>query len=206
MKAPVLAVAVALVAAGSFTLGAPQSFAPEAAPGELKAAVAAADAALAALRQRLTARLLEEMKQGGPARAVAVCRDEAPVLSAEVGRAAGVVVGRTSDRLRNPANRAPAWAEAVVRAAAGRRAADVAPVAFALGDKVGVLRPIAMGGPCARCHGTASELDPAAATAIRAAYPQDAATGFEAGDLRGFAWAEAPVEIARPSSTPSPQK
>lgn len=206
MKAPVRVAVAVVVTASSFTLGAQQSFAPEAAPTELKAAVAAADDALVALRQRLTARLMEEMQKGGPAKAVAVCRDEAPALSAEVGRAAGVVVGRTSDRLRNPENRPPAWAEAAVKAAAGRQAADVAPAAFALGDKVGLLRPIAMAGPCARCHGTASDLDPAAAAAIRAAYPLDAATGFRAGELRGFAWAEAPLTTPFPRNrggTPS---
>jgi hypothetical protein len=198
VRATALVFAVAIAAVPAPSARGQQSFAPEAAPAELMSAVAAADAALVALRQRLTARLMEEMQKGGPAKAVAVCRDEAPALSAEVGRAAGVVVGRTSDRLRNPENRPPAWAEAAVKAAAGRQAADVAPAAFALGDKVGLLRPLAMAGPCARCHGTASELDPAAAAAIRAAYPQDAATGFRAGELRGFAWAEAPLIASVP--------
>ncbi|MCM2255987.1 MAG: c-type cytochrome [Vicinamibacteria bacterium] len=173
-----------------------QGFAPEAAPDVLKPAVKAADEALATLKARMTARLMQELQAGGPLRAVNVCRDEAPAIAAEISRTSGVVVGRTSHRLRNAGNQPPAWAQAAVAATAGRKAADVAPVAFALGDRVGVLRPIAMAGPCARCHGGAGEVNPETAAAIRAAYPQDQATGFAEGDLRGFAWAEARVGAA----------
>lgn len=172
---------------------APQGFAPEAAPDALKPAVRAADEALATLKARMTARLMQELQAGGPLQAVNVCRDEAPAIAAEIGRTSGVLVGRTSHRLRNAGNRPPAWAKAAVAAAAGHKAADVAPVAFALGDRVGLLRPIAMAAPCARCHGGPGEVTAETAAAIHAAYPQDQATGFVAGDLRGFAWAEARV-------------
>lgn len=175
---------------------APQGFAPEAAPDALKPAVQAADAALATLKARMTARLMQELQAGGALQAVNVCRDEAPAIARGIGRESGVVVGRTSHRLRNPGNEPPAWALATVAAAAGRRAADVAPVAFALGDRVGVLRPIAMGAPCARCHGGPGEVSPETAAAIRTAYPRDQATGFAEGDLRGFAWAEATIGAA----------
>jgi len=37
--------------------------------------------------------------------------------------------------------------------------------------------------PCSTCHGT--DIDPALEGAIVEAYPQDIATGFEPGDLRG---------------------
>jgi hypothetical protein len=45
------------------------------------------------------------------------------------------------------------------------------------------LRAIVMQSVCLACHGTT--LAPEIATAIAREYPQDAATGFETGELRG---------------------
>ena len=74
------------------------------------------------------------------------------------------------------------------------------PTVVDLGDRVGVLRPIATAGVCLRCHGTAGSLAPEVRGYLETAYPGDRAIGFEEGDLRGFAWAEAPVDAA---TTPS---
>ncbi|HEY6099429.1 MAG TPA: hypothetical protein VIW03_08370, partial [Anaeromyxobacter sp.] len=72
--------------------------------------------------------------EGDPDANAAGCQGVEPV--------AGVEVGRTSARLRNPRNAPPAWARAYVAQTDGRKAADVAPAAFDLGDRVGLLRPI----------------------------------------------------------------
>lgn len=176
------------------------------APARLAAAVQAADAAIAALQRRLAGRLLEELRQGGPARALAVCRDEAPALSAETARAQGVRVGRTSHRLRNPGNAAPAWAQALVASGAGRKAASVQPTVVDLGDRAGVLRPIATAGVCLQCHGPAAGLSPEVRAFLATAYPDDRAVGFAEGDLRGFAWAEAPLEAAEAPSSSGPRR
>ena len=40
--------------------------------------------------------------------------------------------------------------------------------------------------PCLTCHGDAEEMDPAVIEAIREMYPEDAATGYDVGDLRGL--------------------
>ena len=45
------------------------------------------------------------------------------------------------------------------------------------------MKPIAVEGPCLTCHGKAIP-DPVA-RAIADRYPDDAATGYDAGDLRG---------------------
>jgi hypothetical protein len=123
---------------------------------------------------------------------VLVCRDEAPALAAEVGAAQGVVLGRTSHRLRNPANAPRAWAAGLVAQAAARPAAEARTLAVDLGDRLGYLRPVSMGEPCLRCHGPAAELSPGVRAALQGAYPADQATGFAAGDLGGFFWAEVP--------------
>jgi hypothetical protein len=195
--APRLALGLALAAA----LGCAQApvtpppppavrFDPAQASPALAPAVARADAAVKALRERLTRRLVEALPDA-PA-AVAVCRDEAPAIAAEVVAETGVAVGRTSHRLRSPGNAPPAWARADVAAAAGRTAAEVAPVAYDLGDRVALLRPIPTGAACLKCHGPAEGFSPGVRAAISQAYPQDRATGFAEGELRGFFWAEVP--------------
>jgi hypothetical protein len=151
---------------------------------------AKADQAIGALRAKLLARVTEAMGQGGPAAAIEVCSAEALALTAEVGRASGVEVGRTSFRVRNPANAPRPWAAATVTAAEGMKAADAKPAFFDLGDRVGVLQPMPVGAVCVTCHG--AQLQPEVEAAVKARYPSDRATGFTEGDLRGFFWAEVP--------------
>lgn len=170
------------------------------APARLAASVEVAGAAMRALQQRLSARLQEEMQKGGPLRAVGVCRDEAQTLTAETARVQGIRVGRSSHRLRNPGNLAPSWAARFVEAGAGKKAAAVEAVVVDLGDRVGVLRPLPTAAACTQCHGRAERMSPDMKAFLQTAYPQDRATGFEEGDLRGFIWAEAPVSAAAPSS------
>lgn len=203
MKKSVITFALAAQVATS-TTGAAQpreepSYRIDEAPARLTAGIEIADAAIRALQQRLSARLLDEMKKGGPARAISVCRDEAQALTAEIARVQGVRVGRTSDRLRNPGNAAPSWAERFVEASAGRKAASVEATVVDLGDRVGVLRPIPTAAPCLQCHGRAERLSADVRAFIKSAYPKDRAVGFDAGDLRGLIWAEAPIRTT-PSS------
>lgn len=161
-------------------------------PPRLADAVKRADAAAQTLQRKLSGRLIEAMKQGGPAGAVNVCRDEAARLTDEAARDSGAAVGRTSDRLRNPRNVAPTWAEAYVAAAAGKPASAVRPVGFELRDEVAVLRPIALGQPCTKCHGKPEAMPPDVSKLLRAAYPDDRATGYAEGDHRGFVWVVVP--------------
>jgi len=186
---------VAQVAASSRVVAQPRAesaYRMDQAPARLAQSVEIADAAIRALQQRLSARLFEEMKKGGPTLAIGVCRDEAPALTAEIARAHGVRVGRTSHHLRNPGNVSPLWAERFVKAGAGKKAASVEALVVDLEDRVGVLRPIPTAAPCLQCHGPAERLSPDVRAFIKTAYPNDRAIGFEEGDLRGFIWAEAP--------------
>jgi hypothetical protein len=48
-----------------------------------------------------------------------------------------------------------------------------------------LLRPIVMGEPCLACHGPVEGINPRVLELIRAAYPEDLAVGYQAGDLRG---------------------
>jgi hypothetical protein len=54
------------------------------------------------------------------------------------------------------------------------------------GGRTGYVEPIVTQPQCLICHG--SELAPPVAVALEAHYPEDQATGFAVGDLRGVFW------------------
>ena len=172
----------------------PRIYPEKEAPPELAAPVERADAALLVLRTELLETLTTELSRGGGAGAVDVCRDIAQEITASAARGQGVALGRTSHRLRNPANAPRGWAREIVDAHAGKKAADAQSYVADLGDRVGVLRPIGAIEMCSSCHGGEEALDPLALEKIAAAYPQDQAVGFGVGDLRGWMWAEAPKQ------------
>jgi hypothetical protein len=98
-----------------------------------------------------------------------------------------VRIGRTSWKLRNPANAAPAWAEDAI---AGRSSE---PTYFASDTgRLGALSPITVAEPCLKCHGSPEQLAPGVSDRLAELYPEDRATGFHDGDLRGWFWVEVP--------------
>lgn len=154
---------------------------------EQQAQLARAKAAQGELFQRLLRELTGAMDSGSPASAISVCRDQAPQIAKEVSETTGLKIGRTSFRLRNPKNVPPAWASGLVEE-------KVAVPAFVQleGDGLGVLLPIQTAPPCLTCHGETESLAEDVREAISKAYPADQATGFSAGDLRGWFWIEVP--------------
>lgn len=193
MRASMMAVPVVIVLiTGCGGAREPRSYVLDQAPPELAAPAAVADSAVRELQQRLGSRLFEEMGRGGPVAAIEVCRTEAQTITQAVAAERGVTLGRTSHRVRNPRNAARDWVGPYVTRSEGMKAADVSPVVVDLGNRVGLLRPIAVAGPCLQCHGAPDALGPGLAAVLAEAYPEDGAVGFAEGDLRGFFWAEAP--------------
>jgi hypothetical protein len=193
MRPPAAAALVMLsivIGSGSVAQHAPRSWSVEDAPADVQPAVQRAMKAFDAVQLALSSRLLEEMKAGGPTRAVIVCRDEAQALTRQAASGSGVMLGRTSHRLRNPVNAPPAWARPFLDRAAGRRAESVEAVVVDLGDRVGVLRPIGTVGACTTCHGPRDRQPEPLQRLLAESYPKDQALGFAEGDLRGFFWAE----------------
>ncbi|MEM8815188.1 MAG: DUF3365 domain-containing protein [Pseudomonadota bacterium] len=130
---------------------------------------------------------LREGLADSPLSAVEHCRLEAPAL-AERYSTENLRVGRSSHRLRNPANAAPDWLEAVLDRYLGDPSTR-APLTVELEHGVrGYVEPIVMQPLCLACHGPA--LAPELEAMIEKHYPDDQATGFEVGDLRGVFWVE----------------
>lgn len=180
------------------TGGAPPAWAPS---------IAAADLVIIEVHSALVGELHRKIEKGGPLLALGVCHAAATSLARQVGAREGVSVGLTSDRLRNPSNAPPAWAAKVIAEQAGRRAAAVEGFAVDLGDRVGVLRPLAEVEVCAACHGPAERMQPEVRSALERRYPRDRARGFTRGEIRGWFWVAVPKDgLAKHSSTPNPAR
>ena len=160
-----------------------------------------AKAAAMAFSGQLRSRLQSAMAEGGPTTAVEVCHTEAPQIATAVMAEHGVRMGRVAapGRNRNPAQAADDWKlttlEAFQRAvdegaAAGEQVA-VMREHLPEGVAVRMMRGIVTEPVCLACHGAA--VAPEVHETILARYPDDGATGFTVGDLRGALWVEVPV-------------
>lgn len=152
-----------------------------------EAQAAQRDRALAArdaLMGKLKSRLMEVVSKDGLPAAISVCKEDAPRLAKEVSEEQGLSIGRTSHRLRNPANKPPAWAEGLVK----DKVAE--PTYLTSETGLAALLPIPTGPMCMNCHGTKDGIPADVLTVLGEEYPDDEATGFEEGDLRGWFWVE----------------
>lgn len=132
-------------------------------------------------------RLAGALAAGGPIAAITVCRQEAPGIAARLSTETGARVGRTALRVRNPANAPDAPAREVLerfaQAVASGTSAPPEYFAVASDGQARYYKAIITQPACQSCHGQA--LDPTVAKAIAQHYPNDRATGFAAGGLRG---------------------
>lgn len=150
---------------------------------QFERAVAARDDLFGQLMNRLQSAIERE----GAASAIGVCHEEAPKIARTVAETHKLSIGRTSWKLRNPKNRPPAWATDLVNA----RIAGPSVLAHPDG-RLGVLLPILLKDRCLTCHGPADAIPAKIRSALRTRYPDDQATGFAEGDLRGWFWVEVP--------------
>jgi Protein of unknown function (DUF3365) len=170
--------------------GSPPAPQPEPAPPAAEAAdprLAKAEGAIGALASRLRSRLQAVLTESGPVAAAEVCSVEAQALAAQVAQETGVRVGRSSLRLRNPANAAPPWVAEWLTAQGER---PVAGFSRLDGDVARVLKPLTVEAPCLTCHGPAEGIPAEVKALLASRYPADAAVGYAVGDLRGAVWAE----------------
>lgn len=140
---------------------------------------------------QLKGELTNAIAAGGPIAAINVCYLRAPEIAAQLSQASGARVGRTALRVRNPSN-AP---DDLERSVLEQFATDLGsgPIDRPLeavfeirrGDAVErrYMRAIPTDALCLTCHG--KTIAPELAAAIARDYPNDQATGFELGQLRG---------------------
>ncbi|MCA9519257.1 MAG: DUF3365 domain-containing protein [Myxococcales bacterium] len=159
-----------------------------------EAAVARAQAALGPFKKSLKGALMKGLGEG-PGPAIEACRDEAPKLAAAAS-VGGVVVGRSSEKLRNPANAPRAWVAPLLGELAKAPRAPGLHRAVALeGGGWGYVEPIYVDGMCLGCHG--GSVGEEVGAKLASLYPEDRARGYAEGDFRGVFWVEVAEGAAR---------
>ena len=147
-----------------------------------------------AAAQALGSRLMGELTAAlarSPAAAIDVCSDRAPQIAAEEAAARGAELGRTAVRFRNPDHAPQAWQRRGLESLAAALGAGADPATLEFTEVAATdgaverrwMKPIMTAPLCLTCHG--ATLAPEVAAAVEARYPDDTATGFAAGDLRG---------------------
>lgn len=136
---------------------------------------------------QLMGELQAAMAAGGPPAAISVCKDVAPAVASRLSREHGAKVGRTSLRIRNPANLPTRWQIQVLRDF-DRRAAEAAaaPLEFSEARQNGgfrYMKAIPTGAVCLVCHG--ETVSPDLEEILAREYPHDRARGYVVGDIRG---------------------
>nr|WP_296748987.1 DUF3365 domain-containing protein [Thioalkalivibrio sp.] len=158
---------------------------------ELDERVAASQAAVQEFASTLQGALMSAMQEGGPLKAIEVCQQRAPEIASDISSETGWSVGRTSLKLRNPDNAPDEWERAVLKDFDAQHAAGVPAAELSRHEVVQdgddtvfrFMRAIPTGGACLTCHG--SELGGDIKHALERLYPEDQATGYSAGDVRG---------------------
>ncbi|GBE12190.1 hypothetical protein BMS3Bbin14_00451 [bacterium BMS3Bbin14] len=144
------------------------------------------------LVRTLGSRMKKHLRENGPAGALGFCAAKAQELTARINRElpAAVRVKRISLRYRNPLD-APLKDEAgILRALHLLKNAGAVLPDYVL-QRVGrrsykFYRPITINkGVCLNCHGHRARMKPGVKKALAKFYPDDRATGYNLGDLRG---------------------
>ena len=135
----------------------------------------------------LQAELLAAMKDSGAGAAIGPCLITAPALAKSFSSLGGWQVRRTALRLRNPRN-APDQIEERALAVLEEDSANEFTTwtsDTANHMQLRYLSAIRLRATCVGCHGEPSRLSESVKGALRELYPDDRATGFKPGDLRG---------------------
>lgn len=142
------------------------------------------------LPPKLLAALQDEIGKSGPEGAIPVCKDMAPKMAGEISRQTGWKIKRVSLKARNEARATPdAWEKAALEDFDKRAAAGEPPAQLEKGEKVGeeyrYVKALPVQPLCLSCHGPADQLSPAVKSVLGQHYPNDRATGYSVGQIRG---------------------
>lgn len=146
-------------------------------------------AATGKFASQLKQALQTAMQEGGPKAAVAVCQTQAPEIAASLSAKTGLDISRTSLKVRNIANQATPWQQAVLndferQKQAGTPINELKFVAVSDdGETLRMMKAIGTEAVCLTCHG--DKIDAGLQAEINRLYPTDEATGFQQGDIRG---------------------
>ncbi len=145
------------------------------------------------LIQTLGGELKAAMTAGGPAQAISVCKEKAPKIAAEAAQHTGMQIKRVSPKNRNPKGVPDAWESEAQASLDKRLAAGEKPETLDTYDIVNTpdgkmfryAKALVMQPVCVSCHGAEENLSPDVKAKLAAEYPNDKATGYSPGMIRG---------------------
>lgn len=139
----------------------------------------------------------------GVAGAIPVCKEKAPALLKARAEELGWTMRRVSLKTRNPERGTPdAWETAQLTSFDLRAAAGEPATALEVGEVVTqadgksmfrYMRAIPVGDVCLSCHGDPDNIAPEIKAELAKTYPQDRATGYSKGQIRGALSVERPL-------------
>lgn len=153
----------------------------------------------------LSSNLLSAINRGGVSNALEFCSVEALPLTASIADTNFISLRRRSHKARNPSNQADPADRLVLDQFQTALAAGKAPASIVqtnAGGGATYFAPIVINNPvCLNCHGRpGQEIQPEHQALLRRLYPQDQATGFKFGDLRGLWRVEFQPAVLTPSA------
>ena len=132
--------------------------------------------------------LVSAMKSAGPIEAIKVCNQVAPEIAQTLSEKYDLTIARTSLKVRNQNNSPDTWEINVLNQFETRKAngEDVKKLVFseAVDSKqMRMMKAIPTAKVCLTCHG--SNITESVQASLNTLYPDDQATGFSLGDIRG---------------------
>lgn len=127
----------------------------------------------------------EAIQQGGTEFAVGFCNLEAVPLTDSISKKHQVKIQRLSDKNRNPKNAVESESDKLAWEKIKKEKTDF--IKQTQTGEIYYYKPIPIGMPtCIQCHGNRSDISKKTLEVIDIKYPDDKATGYEMGDLRGM--------------------
>lgn len=150
---------------------------------------------------KLLAMVQEEIGKGSYEGAIRACADKAPKMAAAVSQQTGWAIRRVSLKNRNPKAVPDAWEKTVLedfdrRQAAGENVAMLEKAEILVdGDKrtMRYMKALPAQKLCLNCHGAADTMEPAVRARLSELYPNDLATGYAEGQIRGALTVKRPL-------------
>lgn len=141
--------------------------------------------------EQLQPELKAGMKNGGPVNAIGVCHSKAPQIAHDLAKSSGWNVNRVSLKPRGASATPDSWETAVMEKFNAQLAsgADIKTIEFSEivsqngQQEFRYMKAIPTGEVCLKCHGT--DVAAPVKEAISKFYPQDQATGYQMGQIRG---------------------
>jgi hypothetical protein len=137
---------------------------------------------------KLKPQLKAALEEGGPTLAIEVCATQAPKIADTLAAQSGWAVGRVSLQARNASRAQPdSWEQSVLEEFDRRAAAGAEPPTLHRSEirngQFRYMQAQGVEGVCLLCHG--ETLSDEVRNTLEAYYPDDQATGYSIGQVRG---------------------